>query len=283
MMHEDELRGRMLAQSMWTELEKIAKDKDEPSKTDRALEALPGVGALAGGAAGAVDPKRFDPGWFKKGLKGTGAKGRVVSGLMGAGTGATIGWIPSALRDAKDALSSKKKTAEVIALDDGSPVAKIIGSSIEKLDDERAHGVPIVEPPPGFVYAPDLQAFIPNEDDPGWMTNPEAMAAEEKASAYQQGQMDTQQQSAQQEADTAAGQAMAEQQAAMMAQDQPMAPGQQPAAPGAAQVPQQGAPQPPAPKQITGLHPMAQPQGSNPPPTPPIQQPGPKSSTTVAR
>ncbi len=40
MMHEDELRGRMLAQSMWTEMEKIsaAEKKDDRSTSDRVLK-----------------------------------------------------------------------------------------------------------------------------------------------------------------------------------------------------------------------------------------------------
>lgn len=82
--------------SFWSELEKIAKD-DKPSLTDRAMLALPGVGALAGGTLGYLDP-----------TAGPGVKGKLISAALGAGTGATLGWLPSVARDLKDAIMPQK-------------------------------------------------------------------------------------------------------------------------------------------------------------------------------
>tara|TARA_Y100000034_G_scaffold135869_1_gene209520 strand:+ start:4525 stop:5346 length:822 start_codon:yes stop_codon:yes gene_type:complete len=273
-MNEDDLRGRLLAQAMWTELEKIAE------AGERAMKAAPGVGAVIGGVAGAANPDLFDPRTIVKKTKGSTIKGRIISGVMGAGAGATTGWLPQALKDTKDALTKKgsEKVAEVIEGPEGNPVAKIIGASVEKLDGRTAHGVPIVEPPPGFVYAPDMQAFVPDSTDPGWMTEPEAMQARETAQAYQQGMSDTQQGVAQGEADQAASQALAQQQQMMTGEQQP-----QPAVQQAGGPAQPTAPVIPQPKQVTGLHPMAQPDGSNVPVQPKIKQPGGKSATTVAR
>ncbi len=72
----------VLAEAFASELEKVAFDP---------LAALAALGAIAGGAYGASDPARFNPGWIDKSLAGgTGLKGRGASGLLGA---ATIGGI----------------------------------------------------------------------------------------------------------------------------------------------------------------------------------------------
>jgi hypothetical protein len=94
------------ARSFVNELEKIS----EQSGVDRVLQAGPGVGAVIGGTVGAIDPKKFDPGTIFKSLRGKGgtAKGRVVSGVLGAGLGATTGWLPSVIRDAVRAAKPRK-------------------------------------------------------------------------------------------------------------------------------------------------------------------------------
>ena len=93
----DDMAGRIMAHAFHDEMEKISRE----STTDRVLAAAPGVGAIAGGAFGAARPTAFDPGTIFKSLKGKGhtSKGRVVSGILGAGLGATTGWLPSTLRD----------------------------------------------------------------------------------------------------------------------------------------------------------------------------------------
>jgi hypothetical protein len=264
--------------AMWDELEKIS----EESTTDRVLKAAPGVGAVAGGVWGVASPTAFNPASLFTGLKDKvhGIKGRGASAVLGAGLGATTTWIPSALRDSKRAVMNPdgkglKKKAEVIEGDDGSPVAKIIGSSVKKINDQRAKGVPIVEPPPGFTYNPELAAFVPNSEDPGWMTNPEAMQAQETQAAHQAGAQQQAQQGAQQEAETQAAQQV--QQAQMQQQAEQ---GAQP------QQAQQGAaPQVPQPGQITGLHPMAQPdtQKQHAGKTPKVDKHRPNSTNSVAR
>ena len=82
--------------SFWSEIEKIAKS-DERSLTDRALQALPGAGGLVGGALGYMDPSA-----------GRSVKGKLISAALGAGTGATLGWLPSVARDMKDAIMPQK-------------------------------------------------------------------------------------------------------------------------------------------------------------------------------
>ena len=91
------------------ETEKIAKKDD---KVDRTLQALPGIGAILGGAFGGVNPDAFSPeALFPKYIKKVGInspQARAMSALLGAGTMATIGWLPSTLRDTYRASAGKK-------------------------------------------------------------------------------------------------------------------------------------------------------------------------------
>ena len=282
-MNPDDIRGRAIAQAMWTELEKISGEM-----TDRALHAAPGVGAVVGGVAGAARPNLFNPESLFPKLrgKGTSAKSRVVSGVLGAGLGATTGWLPTALRDAKRAvLNQKSKTAEVIEGEDGNPVVKVLGASIDKLDEMKAHGVPIVEPPPGFTYNPELRAFAPDESDPGWMTEPETAAAQQSAQSFEAGKEEATTEGAQVEADNQATEALTQQQAEAEkdTKGSKKSPGKKPVAKPAAAAGTPAPPvAPPSPGEITGLHPMAQPDGSK-SPVPQVQKPAPRSTNSVAR
>ena len=74
-------------------LEKLAEEES------RILKALPGIGAIAGGLYGAKNPT----------VVFSALKGRLPSAIAGAGTGAGIGYIPSALRDLVKAFRRKKK------------------------------------------------------------------------------------------------------------------------------------------------------------------------------
>lgn len=107
-----------------------------------------------------------------------------------------------------------------------SPVQEIVGVRVETHPD-GARGIPVIKPPPGYLYDPVLRALTPNLQDPGWVGEEEAMLQRTNAvgqDAQHQGELAEQPQP---------GQA-------------PGAPQPQAAAPGA---PQPGAPQPPgAPK-----------------------------------
>jgi hypothetical protein len=93
----------------FAEMSKIAED----SLTDRALFALPGMGALIGGTAGALHPDAFSPKEiFPKYIKRVGLRspqGRAMSAALGAGTAATLGWLPAAMRDAYRAVKPRPK------------------------------------------------------------------------------------------------------------------------------------------------------------------------------
>ena len=258
----------------------MKKTSEERTRTDRVLHVLPGVGAVIGGTVGAAMPTKFDPSVVSKNLKPHSVGGRIVSGLLGAGLGGTTMWLPSAVRDTKRALS-KQAEAKIGQDDDGNPIVEILGASIEKLDDQKAHGIPIVEAPPGFIYNPELGAFVPNSEDPGWMTQPEAMQAQENANAYQAGQQDTQTQVAQSEADR-----QAEIQLSQMQPQPKSAPKKSSSGSGkkpASKSQPAKAPKIPTPAAVAGMHPLAQPESPQGFQPPQIQPPGPPSATTVAR
>ena len=94
--------------AFFSELEKVGKE----TKTDKVLMALPGIGAILGGAWGAASPAAFSPeALFPKYIKQVGLRskqGRALSGLLGAGAMATTGWLPSTLRDTYRAAKSSK-------------------------------------------------------------------------------------------------------------------------------------------------------------------------------
>lgn len=135
---DQETRGRLLAQAMWTELEKIAND-------------------VTGQEAGTEEP---------------------------------------------------------------TPASGVVGAKIETKSEKEAKGTPILQPPPGYVFAPDLQAFVPDMNQPGWMPEQQAMQAQNNKGYYDAGAQDTVTQQAQQnldgqvqqQADAAQQQQMAEQQ-----------------------------------------------------------------------
>jgi len=116
-------------------------------------------------------------------------------------------------------------------LDEGeeAPAHSIVGVNVDLLDKKRAKGYPIIQPPPGFVFVPDLQSFIPDPNQPGWMSAQEAMEAARNKSYYDAGQQDVVAQQAQQTMDSQVEQesAMAQEEAAqqeeMAAQQQAMA------------------------------------------------------------
>lgn len=95
-------------EQFFSELSKIA---EEMSTADRALLAAPGIGALLGGYMGASRPEAFSPEAMfpeyvnKVGLKSK--RGRAMSAALGAGTMATLGWLPAAMRDTGRAIGGE--------------------------------------------------------------------------------------------------------------------------------------------------------------------------------
>jgi hypothetical protein len=98
--------------SFLQELEKIS-ESDEPKakkkkKTlDRAMDAGPGIGAVIGGTLGAAAPDRLEPEKLVKALAGRPVARRVGAGVIGAGIGASTGWLPATIRDASRAIRGK--------------------------------------------------------------------------------------------------------------------------------------------------------------------------------
>lgn len=89
-----------------------------------------------------------------------------------------------------------------------SPVQQALGNQIEKTEKNKARGFPILPAPPGYVFNPELQAFMPDMAQQGWMTEQQAAQAQNNQGYYQQGQQAQATQGAQAEADTQAAQRM---------------------------------------------------------------------------
>jgi len=82
------------------------------------------------------------------------------------------------------------------------PAHGVVASRVTQLDPRRAVGVPVMQPPPGYVYDPNLSSFVPNQGDPGWMAQESVMEAARNKGWYDAGQQDTVTQQAQQQLDT---------------------------------------------------------------------------------
>lgn len=154
-------RGRLVAQAMWSELEKIAQYTTLAQANSAPPQAMPGSEAIGEGGA---------------------------------------------------------------PTEESSPLAPIMGTRVEPLSAKQARGFPIVPAPPGYVFAPDLQAFVPDMSQPGWIPEEAVPAAMNNKGYYDQGAADQATAGAQDEldknvaqtADAAAQQAAADQQEAAM-------------------------------------------------------------------
>lgn len=102
------------------------------------------------------------------------------------------------------------------------PAHGVVASRVQQLDPRRAVAIPVMQPPPGYVYDPQLASFVPNQQDPGWLAQSQVLEAARNKGWYEQGQQDVVAGQAQQQldADAEAGvqQALAEDQ--QMAEDQ---------------------------------------------------------------
>jgi hypothetical protein len=76
--------------------------------------------------------------------------------------------------------------------EEASPSHGVVAARVEQLDDKKARGIPVIQPPPGFVFAPELQSFIPDESNPAWIQAEQAAEAAKNKSFYDQGQRDVQ-------------------------------------------------------------------------------------------
>lgn len=68
-----------------------------------------------------------------------------------------------------------------------SPAHGVVASRVEQLSETHARGIPVIQPPPGYTYAPELQQFVPNMEDPAWMRVEQAAEAARKQAIYEQG------------------------------------------------------------------------------------------------
>jgi hypothetical protein len=131
--------------------------------------------------------------------------------------------------------------------EDSSPVAGVVGTDIVQQDQHNARGIPVLQPPPGYVFDPDLQSYAPDQNMPGWMTQDGAQAADSHRNAYMKGKQDAVAEKAQHEINSGVEQAVQESQMQQAQQGAPPTPpgvmAPQPQMPAPPQ--QQQPPQPP--------------------------------------
>jgi hypothetical protein len=110
---------------------------------------------------------------------------------------------------------------EVEGAEEASPAHGVVASRVEQLSDKKARAIPVINPPPGFVFAPELQSFVPDPNNPAWMEANQAAEAAKAQTFYSKGQQDLQNAQAQQELEqqvTQQIQAIQQQQAAAQQQ-----------------------------------------------------------------
>lgn len=93
-----------------------------------------------------------------------------------------------------------------VVQNEAMPAHGVVASRIQQLDPRRAVGIPVMQPPPGYVYNPELASFVPNEQDPGWIAQSQVVEAARNKGWYDQGQQDVVTSQAQQQLDQQAGQ-----------------------------------------------------------------------------
>lgn len=75
-------------------------------------------------------------------------------------------------------------------VDDESPIQGIVGTELISKESKKVRAVPVLDPPPGYTYDPEAAAFVPDLEDPGWVSEPAAAVANEKKTMYAQGRSD---------------------------------------------------------------------------------------------
>tara|TARA_Y100001970_G_C13879456_1_gene673124 strand:- start:73 stop:672 length:600 start_codon:yes stop_codon:yes gene_type:complete len=84
-------------------------------------------------------------------------------------------------------------------VDDESPVQGIVGTETITREAKKIRAIPVLDPPPGYTYDPEAAAFVPDLEDPGWVSEPAAAVANEKKTMYAQGRTDADTERAQKE------------------------------------------------------------------------------------
>lgn len=116
-----------------------------------------------------------------------------------------------------------------VVRNESMPAHGVVASRIQQLDPRRAVGIPVMQPPPGYIYNPELASFVPNEQDPGWIAQSQVIEAARNKGWYDRGQQDVVAAEAQQQIDQQATQGIqqammqeqaAQQQAALQQQAQ---------------------------------------------------------------
>ena len=136
-MHPDEIRGRMLAQFFFGELEKIAEANE----------------------------------------------------VKGAN--------PLIKEEVEDAPEEVIRTRSVDSVD--TP-GKIFGTEIQKKKDGSVKAFPIANAPDGFSFRPDLQTFVADPQQPGWVSSNQEALAEARRSGYTKAKQEEQLTNARREA-----------------------------------------------------------------------------------
>lgn len=110
---------------------------------------------------------------------------------------------------------------------------QMFGVQFSKMRDGSAKMKPMILPVPGHTFNPELQKFVPNLDEPGWITTGEEMVARAKREGYIQGKKEE-------------AMSRLQEQATQFTQSiqQPAAEGQVPSPPQSQQAQQQQAQQP---------------------------------------
>ncbi len=210
-----DMRGRLLAHSLWEEIEKIAKAQ--------ALEKQ-ATAAMMGDAqrtpdqqeGNAVEETQEDAPDSREYLEREQIKSKLLAKVKKG-------------RDSRKEKGKNDGTVKSAASSDGAspqgevqqggqqqmqqsedqpqedieqpPAHGIVGTKVEQDGARFARGIPVIQPPPGFTYEPELHAFVPDPSNPGWMQAEQAMEAARNKSYYEQGSMDQNAQQAQQQMD----------------------------------------------------------------------------------
>ena len=104
--------------------------------------------------------------------------------------------------------------------DEAAPAHGVVGTKIEQYGPKQARGIPMILPPPGYIYDQELAAFVPDPNNPGWMQAEQAMEAARNKAFYDQGHMDETVNRAQEEQDAQVDAQAQEMQMAGQAQQQ---------------------------------------------------------------
>jgi len=110
---------------------------------------------------------------------------------------------------AADSGGDSDETGKMEAQEEGevdriSPIHDLLGVRAEAKSKGGARGIPVLAPPPGYVYDPILGAMTPKQDDPGWVKPEEAMLQRSEAVGQEKAQQGAMEQAVAQQQQQAA-------------------------------------------------------------------------------